>query len=237
MGEGHYVSTVLRKEIPSAEDALNEVDPSQLGYEWVCFNDHAVTVMENAEITCAPTAYVLFYIRKDVKGKTIEDLYDITLTTATTTKDKSPESMNDRNIMGKLGILKGGRNTPQNGAIKVNGTPLASQSKEQLLSKPAMNTEISSKSIETVSSSLENSAEDHVQDTRSSISTANNRASASNGQTKSSAASTNSTSVRESPKNKTVNNSNSNSKPNTTFTPKNSKDSKRIEKKTLCNMS
>lgn len=65
MGEGHYVSTVL---LPLNDDATNGAS------EWVCFNDNAVSVMDVSEITAAPTAYVLLYVRKDVKGKAIEDL-------------------------------------------------------------------------------------------------------------------------------------------------------------------
>jgi len=72
MGEGHYVSTVL---LPSSDEAGNTSTNTN---EWVCFNDNAVSVMDVSEITAAPTAYVLLYVRKDVKGKAIEDLISIT---------------------------------------------------------------------------------------------------------------------------------------------------------------
>ena len=43
--------------------------------EWVCFNDNSLSVMDANEIKGAPTAYLLFYVRKDVQGRSIDDLF------------------------------------------------------------------------------------------------------------------------------------------------------------------
>ena len=45
------------------------------GEEWICYNDNSVTTIELDEIICSSSAYVLFYIRKDMKSQTIETLF------------------------------------------------------------------------------------------------------------------------------------------------------------------
>lgn len=41
----------------------------------MCFNDNAISIMEASELQGAPTAYMLFYLRKDMRDKSIDDLF------------------------------------------------------------------------------------------------------------------------------------------------------------------
>jgi hypothetical protein len=101
MGEGHYVSTILRPvETPSAEDMLEEnTDPVPEKYEWVCYNDNAVSIMDPSEISGAPTAYVLFYVRKDIRDKSIEELFDINVVNPSSASGSQSVSRNLKSML------------------------------------------------------------------------------------------------------------------------------------------
>jgi ubiquitin C-terminal hydrolase len=42
---------------------------------WVCLNDNVSTLMDSSELTGAPTAYLLFYMRRDAQGKDVSALF------------------------------------------------------------------------------------------------------------------------------------------------------------------
>jgi hypothetical protein len=60
MGSGHYVATV------------KESDD-----RWYCYNDEVVEVIKESELEAGPpSAYLLFYMRKDVQGVELETLLE-----------------------------------------------------------------------------------------------------------------------------------------------------------------
>jgi len=73
MGGGHYVTTVRhgRKpniQVPSSSSSANSLpsasSPETPGGKWFVFNDGLVSPIQASQI-CEPSAYVLFYRRKD----------------------------------------------------------------------------------------------------------------------------------------------------------------------------
>jgi hypothetical protein len=88
MGEGHYVTTVRKfsksqrdrpyggaatpslKSVP-VSPAASDVDDE----EWTCFNDGFISTVKREEIAASPSAYVLFYMRKDIQGKSIDAIF------------------------------------------------------------------------------------------------------------------------------------------------------------------
>ncbi len=69
LGGGHYVTTVRQL---SGGDAGGE-DGSSAGNKWHCYNDNVVTEVGVDDIA-SPSAYVLFYMRRDVQGVHYRDL-------------------------------------------------------------------------------------------------------------------------------------------------------------------
>ena len=66
-------STPLLPTLPIQQGGAGE------GEEWICYNDNSVTSIDIDEIICSSSAYVLFYIRKDVRSQTIETLFPPTI--------------------------------------------------------------------------------------------------------------------------------------------------------------
>ena len=62
-------STPLLPTLPIQQGGAGE------GEEWICYNDNSVTSIDIDEIICSSSAYVLFYIRKDMRSQTIEALF------------------------------------------------------------------------------------------------------------------------------------------------------------------
>lgn len=87
MGEGHYVTTV--RKLPPASHSKNQTTEDLLNEEWICFNDGYTTTVKRDEIVACPSAYVLFYIRKDIQGKSVDVLFDRKITS-----DAESDSMN-----------------------------------------------------------------------------------------------------------------------------------------------
>ena len=66
-------STPLLPTLPIQQGGAGE------GEEWICYNDNSVSSIDIDEIICSSSAYVLFYIRKDVRSQTIEALFPPTI--------------------------------------------------------------------------------------------------------------------------------------------------------------
>jgi hypothetical protein len=108
MGEGHYVTTVrkfskaqqkLNRTFGSSSSLASKASMESAGdsssgsneEEWTCYNDGFVSTVKREEIAASPSAYVLFYIRKDVQGKSIDSIF-----TYETESDDSSSHNNSR---------------------------------------------------------------------------------------------------------------------------------------------
>mmetsp|Transcript_19815 Transcript_19815/g.44992 ORF Transcript_19815/g.44992 Transcript_19815/m.44992 type:complete len:169 (-) Transcript_19815:148-654(-) len=66
LSAGHYVASVR-------SSPLGAAGPSK----WKCYNDAQVTDISEDDVV-DPSAYILFYIRRDIGGLKLEDVWDIT---------------------------------------------------------------------------------------------------------------------------------------------------------------
>jgi hypothetical protein len=67
LGGGHYVATVRTSTLS---------DPNPEHEQWTLFNDHAVSSMSDLSDVTDSSAYVLFYVRKDCIGQSVQNIFD-----------------------------------------------------------------------------------------------------------------------------------------------------------------
>ena len=71
MGGGHYVTTVReieKKDDKSSPHKSNTDSNTNENGLWYCYNDNIVNAVNDTKEVCSSSAYVLFYVRKDIKG-------------------------------------------------------------------------------------------------------------------------------------------------------------------------
>ena len=75
LGGGHYVATwkSLRAEQAGSGPSAAGDDNDDT---WYCFNDNLVSKVDEKEISSA-SAYLLFYVRKDIQGKTVSEVIPV----------------------------------------------------------------------------------------------------------------------------------------------------------------
>jgi len=74
LGGGHYVATW--KPMQAEQTGSGLVETEKIDENWYCFNDNVVTKIEETDISSA-SAYLLFYVRKDVQSKTVSEIIPI----------------------------------------------------------------------------------------------------------------------------------------------------------------
>lgn len=85
LGGGHYVTTVRQPTSKSDRDkapattnntsnAEKSGDDNENKDKWYCFNDNIMNEVKDITEITSPSAYVLFYVRKDMKQKSINEV-------------------------------------------------------------------------------------------------------------------------------------------------------------------
>ena len=74
LGGGHYVATW--KPLQAEQTGSGSVEADKVDDDWYCFNDNVVNKVDEREISSA-SAYLLFYVRKDIQGKSVTEVIPV----------------------------------------------------------------------------------------------------------------------------------------------------------------
>ena len=74
LGGGHYVATW--KPLQAEHTGSGSVETDRVDDDWYCFNDNLVNKVDEKEISSA-SAYLLFYVRKDIQEKTVTEVIPV----------------------------------------------------------------------------------------------------------------------------------------------------------------
>lgn len=75
------------------------VTAARTGTDWTLFNDETLSDIKDARELCSPSAYLLFYVRRDVIGRDVEELFEPFRAKAPPRKEPSPEALQNGNML------------------------------------------------------------------------------------------------------------------------------------------